>query len=75
MTPTARAQFLLQLVDVGYGESICEVEKYLVDRSLDDLMRAGVLQRIKRPEPKHEPEVQKKKFEPVGYGGSVDMKA
>lgn len=39
----ARDRYLSELVTQGYGETKLDVLNYLVDRELDDLLRAGVL--------------------------------
>lgn len=36
-------RYLEQLVEQGYGQTIRKVADYLIDREIDDLLRAGVL--------------------------------
>ena len=40
-----QADYLDELVEKGYGTNRVEVVEYLVQRSFDDLIRSGVLQR------------------------------
>ncbi len=43
MRITAREEYMDQLVKLGYGNNRSMVMEYLLDRSLDDLLRAKVL--------------------------------
>lgn len=45
------AAYLDELVRLGYGKTWEDVVSYLLQRSLDDLLRAGVLTRPKERKP------------------------
>lgn len=49
-------RYLQQLVEQGYGNTIREVTDYLLDREIDDLLRAKVLTPLSKDGIRKQPE-------------------